>query len=369
MAKRRRLDPVPSGLGLADRAPETKSMFSAPPIAQVAGEAAATSALREVAGELAAARAEGRMVQRLALALIDADHLVRDRIQSDPAEMEVLCASIRARGQQTPVEVVDLGTGRYGLISGWRRLQALQKLGAEDVVESGVESGAEPGKFDTVLALLRRPESAAEAYLAMVEENEIRVGLSYYERARIAARAAELGVHPSPQAAIRALFASASRSKRSKIASFLLVHSELGDALSFPSAIPERLGLSLSHMLETYDGLGAQIRHDLQRLRPTTDAAEIDLLHRALLTGVILPKSDKTDPVVAEFAGPAAETLAVFPIPQTPSAAPSLAFDTAEVAPGIWLQPSGSPDRLRLTLHGPGVDAALQARLETWLRG
>jgi hypothetical protein len=33
-----------------------------------------------------------------------------------------------------------------------------------------------------------------EAYLAMVEENEIRVGLSFYERARIVARAAEAGV-------------------------------------------------------------------------------------------------------------------------------------------------------------------------------
>lgn len=354
MAKRRRLDPVPSGLGLADRAPETKSMFPAPPIAQVAGEAAATSALREVAAELAAARAEGRMVQRLPLALIDADHLVRDRILSDPAEMEVLCASIRARGQQTPIEVVDLGTGRYGLISGWRRLQALQKLGTEG------------GGFDTVLALLRRPETAAAAYLAMVEENEIRVGLSYYERARIAARAAELGVHPSPQVAIRALFASASRSKRSKIASFLLIHSELDGALSFPSAIPERLGLSLSHMLEKYDGLGAQIRRDLNRQRPASDEAETDLLHRALMTGVILPKSGKTDPVVAEFADPVEEGPPVFLFPRTATAA---ATDRAEVAPGIWLQHSGGPDRLRLTLHGPNVDSALQARLEGWLRG
>lgn len=355
MAKRKRLDPSPSALGLAERAPETKSMFSAPPIAQVAGEAAATSALREVAGELAAARAEGRMVQRLALDQIEADHLVRDRMRTDDAEMEVLCASIRARGQQTPIEVVGLPNGRYGLISGWRRLQALQRLAGEE--------GAEPGRLGTVLALLRRPETAADAYLAMVEENEIRVGLSYYERARIAARAAELGVHPSPQMAIRALFASASRAKRSKIASFLLIHAELDGVLGFASAIPERLGLSLSHMLEKYEGLGAQLRRDLTRARPTSEEAEMALLHRALMMGVILPKSGKTDPVMAEFAEPLAEVPALFRL-----AIPSPS-NAAEVAPGIWLQQSGPPDRPRLTLHGPGVDAKLRTRLEEWLRG
>ena len=355
MAKRKRLDPMPSVLGLAERAPENKSMFSAPPIAQVAGEAAATAALREVVGELAAARAEGRMVQRLALDQIEADHLVRDRIKMDDAEMEVLCASIRARGQQTPIEVVELPGGRFGLISGWRRLQALQRLAGE--------AGAEPGRFDRILALLRRPETAAEAYLAMVEENEIRVGLSYYERARIAARAAELGVHPSPQMAIRALFASASRAKRSKIASFLLIHAELDGVLGFASAIPERLGLSLSHMLEKYEGLGAQLRRDLQRLRPADEEAETDLLHRALMTGVILPKSGKTDPVVAEFADPVAEEAPLFQL-ATPS--PSTA---AEVTPGIRLQQSGPPDRLKLTLSGPGVDASLRTRLQDWLRG
>jgi ParB family transcriptional regulator, chromosome partitioning protein len=354
MAKRKRLDPMPSVLGLAERAPETKSMFSAPPIAQVAGEAAATSALREVAGELAAARAEGRMVQRLSLDQIEVDHLVRDRMQADDAEMEVLCASIRARGQQTPIEVVELPGGRYGLISGWRRLQALQRLQAEP--------DAQPGKFDTVLALLRRPDTAADAYLAMVEENEIRVGLSYYERARIAARAAELGVYPNPQLAIRALFASASRAKRSKIASFLLIHAELDGSLRFASAIPERLGLSLSHMLEKYEGLGAQVRRDLARLKPASDEAELDVLNHALMTGVILPKSGKTDPVIAEFADPAAETPPVFQfLPAAPSAA-------AEVAPGIWLQQSGPLDRPKLTLSGPGVDATLRARLEAWLR-
>jgi ParB family chromosome partitioning protein len=72
-----------------------------------------------------------------------------------------------------------------------------------------------------VLAVLRRPDTAAEAYVAMVEENEIRVGLSYYERARVAARAAEAGVFEDASAAIDVLFSTASKAKRSKIRSFV----------------------------------------------------------------------------------------------------------------------------------------------------
>ena len=124
------------------------------------------------------------MVLSLPLADIQLDYLVRDRTLVDDAEMTALMDSLRARGQQTPVEVADLGGGRYGLISGWRRCQALARLAQE--------TGED--RFGTVLALLRRPEDASDAYLAMVEENEIRVGLSYFERARIVAKAAENGV-------------------------------------------------------------------------------------------------------------------------------------------------------------------------------
>jgi ParB family chromosome partitioning protein len=101
-----------------------------------------------------------------------------------------------------------------------------------------------------VLALMRRPETSADAYLAMVEENEIRAGMSFYERARLAAEAAKLGIYPDPAAAIAALFTSASPAKRSKIGSFVRVHEALGDALRYPTAIPERLGLALAAALD-----------------------------------------------------------------------------------------------------------------------
>ena len=115
-----------------------------------------------------------------------------------------------------PIEVTPLaGALPYGLISGWRRLMALKALYAET---------ADP-RFATAKAIVRRPEAAADAYAAMVEENEIRVGLSQYERARVAALATRRGVFPSEKAALLALFPTASRPKRSRIRAFLeIVH-------------------------------------------------------------------------------------------------------------------------------------------------
>ena len=265
MARKRLSPPQDTFLGAA---PETKSL-SGPfgplprtaPIAQIAADSATAAALREVAEELSAARAEGRLIQRLPLAAMEADYLVRDRIASDDAEMQALTASLRARGQQTPIEVVALPQGRYGLISGWRRLQALAALHAE----------TGEARFATVEAVLRRPEAASDAYLAMVEENEIRVGLGHYERARIAARAAEEGVYPSLKEALRHLFQNVSRAKRSKIGSFVTVYRHLDGILHFPAAIPERLGLALAQALEADPALPARIA---DRLKPPPRTAE-----------------------------------------------------------------------------------------------
>ncbi len=116
MAKRKRLAPAqPRDL---DAAPlETKSMpglsaHPAPPIASVAGDAATTAALEELSETLRRARAEGRLITPLPLIEIDESYLVRDRIAVDDDDMNALRESLKARGQQTPIEVVDLGDGR-----------------------------------------------------------------------------------------------------------------------------------------------------------------------------------------------------------------------------------------------------------------
>ena len=127
-------------------------------------------------------------------------------------------------------------------------------------------------------ALVRRPETAAAAYVAMVEENEIRLGLSQYERARVAARAAARGVFADEEAALRALFATASRPKRSRIRAFVALYHGLDAALRFPAAIPERLGLALVERLR--EGRGPAIAAALAAAAPATPEAELALLAR-----------------------------------------------------------------------------------------
>lgn len=311
-------------LGLAPRAEA--------PIAQVAGEAARQAALEEVTGAMTRARAEGRLVLSLRLEEVDPGHLVRDRIVVDAEELDHLMASIRDHGQRMPLEVADLGEGRegprYGLISGWRRLEALRRL----------HEATGEARFGTVLALLRRPADASQAYVAMIEENELRQGLSYYERARIAARAVDLGVFDSEKQALQRLFSAASRARRSKIGSFLTLYRRLDGVLRFPAAIPERLGLALVKALEE---------------RP--EAAEALL---ADLAANPAPEAGAEQARLARFVSGKEGQGA-----RAPKAPPS----PREMRPGVFLAMSGTSAEPALTLSGPAVDAGFRARLEAWL--
>ncbi len=337
MAKRRRLTPPtstyleinPETTPQADaKAPFSNfAMTEAPkaairaPIADVAGDAATAAALAEVSAELHSARAEGRLIQSLSLDIIDPAHLIRDRIEVDEAEMLSLMNSIRTRGQQTPVEVVELEMGRYGLISGWRRYQALKRLS-----KSENSLG-----FTTIQALIRAPKDLSQAYVAMVEENEIRVGLSYFERANIVDSAVARSIFPDVATALSDLFAGASRAKRSKIKSFLPVVEVIGPHLRFPTALTERIGLSLSQKITESDTVFlTRLKDRLRQAKPRTSAEELALITRAL--------SDKKD----TFAAPEEKG--------------------EEIAPGIFLKQVGK--ELQIT----GLDKEKQQRLAQKLR-
>lgn len=335
MAKRKRLtpanpiylepedSPAAAGLGPVGR--------SAPPIADVAREAAASAALEELSQTVAQAREEGRMIISLPLAQIQTDYLVRDRVAVDEDEMSALMSSIRARGQQAPVEVTELGEGRYGLISGWRRCLALSRL-AEETGED---------QFRSVLALLRRPADSSDAYQAMVEENELRVGLSYYERARIVAKAVEQGVFPSQQMALRGLFANASRAKRSKIGSFTTIVAALDDVLRFPHAIAERQGLAMAQLLSRTP----EAEQTLKQALTKANSSDADEEHGALTKAVaVLEKrlNGSSEPKKAP--------------PKT---------HRAEIAPGISFKTHSDG---RVTLGGAGLTETLRDELIAWLR-
>ena len=290
------------------------------------------------------ARQEGRLAEALPLDAVIADHLIRDRAVIDEGEMEALIESLRARGQQVPIEVTDLGDGRYGLISGWRRLTALRRL---------AEEGAGAG---FVVAFLRRPKGDADAYLAMVEENEIRADLGFWERGRIVARAVEHGVFPDVKAALNGLFASVPRARRSKIGSFVALAQRLDGRLSFPEALTERLGLSLAQRLKGADEAGGDAPEALLATlsealdNATTPEAEMSALSKWLSEAEASAPKDqsRTRSMSGAGGGPGEET-------ETSS------------RPNIKLELSGRAGQQILILKGSDVNANLQRRIEAWL--
>lgn len=254
MARRKRVE-GPSAAELEEleagfAAKPASNVFAVPPIAQVAAEAAAaaeplpTGARVEKARDqadaeaLREARAEGRLIIEIPVSEIVLDEITRDRMAIDREELEELKLSIGQNGLRLPIEVFalpDAGPGgRYGLISGLRRVTAVREIGGPDA---------------RIAALVREPGDVAAAIVSMVEENEVRANLSHYERGRIAVLAAGQGHFADPEEAVARLFASASKAKRSKIRSFALVHEELGDMLSFPQELSEKGGLRLANAL------------------------------------------------------------------------------------------------------------------------
>jgi len=332
MAKRKRLSPTPhpAPAQAADTSPlpgpVAWSGGRRPPIADVAGDAASHAALNQLSTELKNAHDEGRMVLSLALDRIAPEHLVRDRMAMDSDDMEVLKSSLRSRGQQTPVEVVDLEDGKYGLISGWRRLSALQAL---------LEETGDTARFGTVKALVRKPDNAADAYRAMVEENEIRSDLSFYERAHIVVKAVEQGVYADTKLAVQGLFGAARPAKRSKILSFVAVVDALGAMLRFPEAIPEKLGLAMAQRLGADRTFPARLQDRLNDAAPR-DASE----ERRVLEAALQPSGD--------------------PVAQG-------RHDAEEVRPGLFLQGRHGRKAGRIVLSGAQVTPALEAELRSWL--
>lgn len=223
-----------------------------PPIADVVADAALHASPlphadreqnardRADAERLRGAQEKGLVAVELPLDDILADAMTRDRMALDEDEMQELMSSISLNGVRLPIEVHESPVGesgsKYNLISGFRRLTALRRLHA-----------ANPdGSFASIPAFVRKPKNAVAPLVAMIEENEIRSGLSQYERGRAAAMAVYDGIFSSLDEAVNVLFQSASKAKRSKIRSFALIHEELGDMLQHATSLNERQCLRIA---------------------------------------------------------------------------------------------------------------------------
>lgn len=284
MAKRRKLE-APSLDDLSrieeEFRRETSRSPMMAPISQVAADSAGAHDPRGVEERSSAARdkvdaerlrsadAKGLVLREIPLEQIDADAIVRDRLALDADEMRELQLSIAAQGLRLPVEVFEIDGG-YGLLSGYRRLRAVQNLRAL--------SGQ--SKYDTIRAIIRDPEAMGGTFAAMVEENEIRANLSHFERGRIAVIAAKQGAFPNVEAAVDGLFPSASKAKRSKVRSFALIFEELGDMLTFPGALREKDGLKIASALR--DGHEAALREALASRVPESAPDELAMIEQGM---------------------------------------------------------------------------------------
>lgn len=298
MAKRRRLtapdaaelEQLEAGFATKPSLSPFETKSSAPPIAQVAAEAATLNGMAAVTDREALARDQGDaarwrdaqdaglVAQKLPIEEIDADYIRRDRMVEDEEAMAELLESLRVNGLRTPIEVTKTAEG-YGLISGYRRLDAFRRLAKTDP------------DFAQIPAFVRQAGAGQAAYISMVEENELRANLTPYERGRIAVLAAGQGVFPSTEAAVDSLFAAASKAKRSKVRSFAMVHEALGDLLRYPVALSEKAGLKLAAALR--DGAQAKLRAALAAEDVADAKAEWAVIESAL-RNTPEPARDKT---------------------------------------------------------------------------
>ncbi|WGW06009.1 ParB/RepB/Spo0J family partition protein [Tropicibacter oceani] len=288
MAKRRKLE-APSADDLSRIEAEiTRDAVRGPmsaPIAQVAADSAghrdprspedraAEARDKADAQRLREAQGKGLVMLELPLSQIRPDALVRDRVVLDVEAMEELKSSIAKGGLRLPIEVFETpedGEFPYGLLSGYRRLMAMQAL--NELTQGEL--------FGTIKAVIRDPQAMGGTFAAMIEENEIRASLSHYERGRISVIAAQQGAFVNAEEAVNALFPQASKAKRSKIRSFALIFEELGDMLSFPDLLKERDGLRLAAALR--DGAEGRLREALADHRPDTPEQEAHLIAEAL---------------------------------------------------------------------------------------
>ena len=267
--------------------------------------------------------------------------------------------SLRTRGQQTPIEVVTLpdakGPARYGLISGWRRLSALRRLHAID----------QDDRFATVQARIITPADAQDSYVTMVEENEIRAGLSLYEKGRIALRAVHEGVFPTPREALRGLFGSVSRSRRSKIGTFLTLVEPLDRVLRFPAAIPEKLGLKLAKALQEDHRVTASLTARLRQETPDSAEAELRLLNEALAGWGQTRTPDREGTAPGPDTGKAAAGAGSRARPRITGTDPTSVARRLEHS-----RVTARFDREagQIVLAGGGVTPELHAALKAWLR-
>lgn len=219
----------------------------------------------------------------LPLSEIDATALPRDRTHFDPQALQELRTSIATSGLRQPIEVFQMSEPRdgfrYALISGHRRLTAMQEL-----------CQINPNRPATIAAFLRQPQSLTQALAEMVEENDIRAALSPWEQGRIAITTVQDGYFPTLDAAIHGLFPSANPSRRSRLRSIARVVDELDGHMATPET------LSLRQMLRLAAALRADFADLIRHILSQHAREGIEAQWQALTTTLTEAEANLNDP-------------------------------------------------------------------------
>ncbi len=169
---------------------------------------------------------------------INAEALPRDRSVLDPAALTELQRSISTSGLRLPIELFPT-EGGYGLISGYRRLAAFRAL----------EAARGDGRFAAIPAVLHPAEALATAFARVIEENDIRAGLSAWERGRTLIVARDLAGLTGFDAALDALYPHANRRKRLRIRMLAEVVEAFDGQIDAPERWSENRLLRLGQLL------------------------------------------------------------------------------------------------------------------------
>ncbi len=219
-------------------------------------------------------------VHLIPLDAIDEAALTRDRTGLDPEPLAELEASIAATGLRQPIEIFPLAEPydamTHGLLSGFRRLLAFRNLhertGRDD--------------YAAIPAFIRTRQEPARALMAVIEENEIRAGISPYERGLIAVNARNQGLFASIEEAVEGLYPAASRQKRARLRHIAHFAEEVGGFFAAPERFSEHRIERL--MRAVSGGFGDLIRTALE------ESSLTDPGHQWSLVEPILDEAEET---------------------------------------------------------------------------
>lgn len=252
------------------------------PMASAIGENAAAlrerqmaeAAIREendrLAHEHVRLKKEGLITDLVPIDQIRTDKLTRDRVAKRDEDLEELKTSIRDVGLSNPIRVEQVDDG-FELIQGYRRLSAYREL----YEETGDEAFAR-----IPAGLTARGDALETLYRRMVDENLVRRDISFAEMAELArgyAKDPETAVDDVDEA-IKLLYASAGRQKRSYIRHFVTMLDGIGSHLKFSENIPRALGLDLARRISEEEGFATRLCHHLTANFISTPDAEMQVL-------------------------------------------------------------------------------------------